>query len=220
MKHLNAGRFVWVFVPLSAVVFVAEAWWTGVSRSDSWGLVKLIPEVVAIDTAFALAFGQWMWRWRIFRPLVPFPDLNGTWIGTLQTTWEDPKTGKRPGPIPVMLLIRQTFIDIHCDMRTEEMASDSYSSNFVRNGDRTRKLVYSYTSEPKATVAHRSAPHDGTIKLDILDGPPRELRGPYWSLRKTTGEVTLRFHSLKYLERLPRKLGPHPVSESEKTASP
>lgn len=216
MKHLDLQRFAWLFVILSAIFFVADAWWTGVPPTDTWGLLKLIPDVVAADTAFAIAFGQWLWRWRVCKPLVPFPDLDGTWTGTLQTTREDPKTGKRPGPIPVMLVIRQTLFDIHCDMRTAEMASDSYSSDFVLNAERTRRLVYSYQSEPKATVIHRSEPHDGTAKLDIIDGPPRELRGKYWSSRQTTGEVVLRFHSRKHLERLPKSFAPHPVSESEK----
>lgn len=219
MKHLDLQRFTGLFVVLSAIVFVIDVWWTGVQRTDTMGLLKLIPDVVTVDAAFAAAFGQWMWRWRVFKFWVPFPDLNGTWTGTLQTTWTDPKTGKRPGPIPVMLVVRQTFYDIHCDMRTAEMASDSYSSDFVLNGKRTRRIVYSYQSEPKATVVHRSEPHDGTTKLDIIDGPPRELRGKYWSSRHTTGEVALRFHSHKHLERLPKNFAPHPVSESEKEAS-
>ena len=31
--------------------------------------------------------------------LVQYPDLEGTWAGELQSTWENPKTGQKEAPI-------------------------------------------------------------------------------------------------------------------------
>ena len=64
---------------------------------------------------------------RVFRGwLVSFPDLRGTWQGELETTWKDPRTGKIPGPIAVILVIKQSFGAIKCAMYTRE--SESYST--------------------------------------------------------------------------------------------
>ena len=91
-----------------------------------------LPVVVFIATCFVL-YG---WRWRIFHPwLVPFPNLNGTWQGTIQTTWKNPETGQVPGPIPTILTIKQSFGRISCVMRTTEMVSRSFLADFWLDQD-------------------------------------------------------------------------------------
>jgi len=187
---------------------------SGKRVTDLWSAVVIgyqsVPIVVGIATIFAL-YG---WRWRVFhRWLVPFPDLNGTWQGSIQTTWKNPETGKTPGPIPAILTIKQSFIRISCVMRTAEMASRSFLADFWLDGDeQIRKLGYSYVSTPLPSVAHRSKPHYGTMVFEIIGSPATKLKGIYWTERNTTGEVALVFRERSLLEEMPDDVGTHPVS--------
>lgn len=201
---------------LSLIAWGAIALYSGVTFAETWKLIKLIPDVITVDCLALGLFITHAWRWRIFRGwLVPFPDLNGTWQGTIQTTWKDPKTGQRPGPIPVVLVVHQSFISTSCVMRTAEMTSQSFSADFVLDGDsKSSKLVYSYRSNPRPTVAERSQLHQGTIVFEVVGDPPKKLKGEYWTSRETTGEVALTLKSPKHADELPAKLPPHPVTGS------
>ena len=187
---------------------------SAVPFSETIKLLELLPNVVTADCLALGLFVSHAWRWPIFRKwLVPFPDLNGTWQGTIQTTWVNPQTGERPGPIPVALVIRQSFVSVDCIMRTGEMTSQSYSADFVLdNSANLCKLVYSYRSNPRPTVAERSQPHEGTIVFEVVGDTPKKLKGEYWTARKTTGEVVLTLKSRKHQDDIPAKLPPHPVS--------
>ena len=159
-------------------------------------------------------FVSYAWRWKIFRGwLVPFPDLNGTWQGSIQTTWTNPETGAIPAPIPVVLTIKQACTRSSCVMRTAEMTSRSYLADFWLDGDeQVRMLGYSYHSKPSPSVVERSQPHDGTIIFELINDPVEKLKGTYWTARKTTGEVILTFREDKRLDEFPPDSGKHPVS--------
>lgn len=126
MKNLHPKRFALLLFGVFAVSFIGMSFQRGKTVEDLWSALaiayKTIPLVLVVGV-----FVNWAWRWRIFRGwLVPFPDLNGTWQGTIQSRWTNPETGEVPGPIPVVLTIKQSFTRISCVMRTAEMISRSY----------------------------------------------------------------------------------------------
>jgi len=128
--------------------------------------------------------------------LVPFPLIQGTWRGTLSSTWTNPETNQYPAPIPMILVVRQTFLTVSCTLFTAESESRSYSASIHIDEDSGEvRLVYSYTNRPRTTIRDRSPIHDGTVSLQILGNPPKELRGEYWTSRKTTGEINLTLSS-------------------------
>lgn len=215
-KNLNITRFVYAVVILSAFFWYGLAFFSGKDISKLWDFVKLIPNVVTADLVALFVFTKWGWKWRIFRKwLVPFPDLNGTWKGQINTTWVDPKTDKRPAPIPVILTIKQSFTNVSCVMRTAEMTSYSYAEDFkLDNEKQIKQLVYSYTSMPNVKVTERSPAHNGTIILDMMGTPVKKLKGYYWTARKTTGEVELTFWKKVLLDELPNNLKEHPMSDA------
>src|SRR3712207_1102068 len=109
MRNLNPRTFSVVIFVAFALCFAGLSVFGGRKVADLWSALvvayKTIPILLLLVTGFVL-YG---WKWRIFRTwLVPYPDLNGTWQGTIQTTWVDPQTGQPPGPIPVILSIKQT----------------------------------------------------------------------------------------------------------------
>ena len=215
-KNLNITKFVYAVVILSAFFWYGLAFFSGKDISKLWDFIKLIPNVVTADLVALFVFTKWGWKWTIFRKwLVPFPDLNGTWKGQINTTWIDPKTNKRPEPIPVVLTIKQSFTNVSCVMRTAEMTSYSYAEDFKLNNEKQiKQLVYSYASTPNAKVTERSPAHNGTIILDIVGTPVKKLKGCYWTARKTTGEVELTFWKKELLDELPDDLKKHPISEA------
>ena len=205
MKNLNHKSFIVIILIISAFVWWMIAQIKGIDLSDLWILLKQIPDVAFINGVLFTLFAKWGWKYKIFQGwLVPFPDLNGTWQGTIQTTWVDPKTNKTPDPIPVLLTIKQSFLSLSCVMRTAEMTSYSYAEDFrIDNEKQIKQVVYSYMSKPVVTLAERSTPHEGTIIFDILGSPVNKLSGQYWTSRKTTGIIELTFREKKLLDQLP-----------------
>jgi hypothetical protein len=218
MKNINISAFGYIFLGISAILWFVIAWATGLDISKFFDLLRLLPTVATIDFILFAVFSKWGWRWKYFQGwLVLFPDLNGTWQGHIQTTWKNPQTEVSPGPIPVILTIKQSFGKISCVMRTAEMTSYSFVEGFKLDEDRQiKQLAYSYTSKPKASVTDRSMPHDGTILLDIIGKPESKLKGQYWTARKTTGEIVLEFREADLLDDLPDDLDTHPVTMTNK----
>lgn len=178
--------------------------------------MRPIPKVVTADLVLVSIFIKWVWRWKPLQGwLVPFPDINGTWQGNIQTDWKDTE-GKMPGLIPTILTIKQTFGRLSCVMRTGEMESHSYVEGFCIDKDaQIRRLCYSYTSKPKTALRNRSTPHDGTMLLNIIGTPVSKLEGEYWTQRQTTGSVELTFRSNELLDDLPTVLVAHPMIGDE-----
>jgi hypothetical protein len=139
-----------------------------------------------------------VWRplWRRF-PLLQrktFPDLNGTWKGTLTSTWVDPATGSPKPPIPTDIVIRQGLFTTSISLKTGESASHSTRSFLEPFRDTGRfRIWYSYNNDPQAQFQHRSSPHEGVAFLECEFGTdPFRLTGRYYTARRTTGDIDVR----------------------------
>jgi len=192
MKNLNMKPFFYLLASFSAIVLFLAAMVQRFDLRNFLDLLRLIPIVATADGIAFFIFTAWRWRWNALQGwLVPFPNLNGTWQGYIQTNWKDAQ-GKMPGPIPTILTIKQSFGRISCVMRTGVMESHSYIEGFcIDNDAQVRHLCYSYTSKPKAVLRERSTPHDGSILFNIIGTPVNKLEGEYWTQRETTGSVNL-----------------------------
>ena len=208
MRNLNVKYFVYILVVLSVLIWVLILSVTDTEFRLTWMSLKFLPTVVSIDAIIWLFFAKWGWKNRIFHNwLVPFPCLEGTWEGTIQSTWINPETGTTPNSIPIILVIRQSFMSISCVMHSQEMISRSYSADFLIDLENNlKKITYTYTSTPRTIVRNRSIVHDGTALLDIITNPLHSLRGEYWTNRKSTGEIDLKFRSKELLQSFPEDL--------------
>jgi len=216
MKNFNMKPFLYLLAGFSAVILFLAAIVQGVDLRNFLDVLRLIPIVAMVDGIAYFVFTVWLWRWKRLQGwLIPFPDLNGTWQGHIQTNWKDAE-GKTPGPIPTILTIKQSFGQMSCVMRTEEMESHSYLEGFCIDKDaQVRRLCYSYTSRPKAYLRERSTPHDGTMLFNIIGTPVNKLEGEYWTQRQTAGTVTLSFRTNELLDDMPGDLQTHPVTGGE-----
>jgi len=213
---VNMKPFLYLLAGFSAVVLFLAAIVQGFDLRNFFDVLRLIPVVATADGIAYFLFTVWLWRWKRLQGwLIPFPDLNGTWQGNIQTNWKDVE-GKTPGPILTILTIKQSFGRMSCVMRTEEMESYSYLEGFCIDKDaQVRRLCYSYTSRPKASLRERSTPHDGTMLFNIIGTPVHKLEGEYWTQRQTAGSVTLSFRVNELLDEMPGDLPTHPVTGGE-----
>jgi hypothetical protein len=215
MRNITLKSTVYLIVGLSSLIWFGLAWIKGLNLSNIKDFFGLLPTVITYDLIIMSIFVKWGWKFPIFRPwLVPFPNLKGTWIGKIYSEWVNPNTGDNIAPIPVMIVINQSFFHISCVMHTEEMISHSYSEGLSIDIDKQiKQFSYSYTCKPRISLTERSMPHDGTTIFQIVEQPDRKLKGRYWTERKVSGEIIVSFHSKDMLEELPDNLGDHPVTE-------
>jgi len=216
LKNLNLKPFLLILLAFSGLVWFAIAAATGLDMRSFVQFMRPIPQVVTADLLLVAVFTRWLWRWRVLQGwLVPFPDLNGTWQGYIETDWQDPN-GSTNALVPAILTIKQNFGRISCVMRTSEMESHSYVEGYCIDKDaQVRRLCYAYRSTPRTALRSRSTPHDGAVLLDIIGDPVHGLRGEYWTQRKTTGSVTLAFRTRELLDELPADLPQHPPLHTE-----
>jgi len=199
MKNIRKEILVWIQLVSFVAIWAAVLFFSRTSLKIEWEAIKKLPDVVTIYVLLVLIFTNWAWRLPIFKGwLVPFPDLQGTWKGTLQSTWIDPATSQKIQPKDVMLVIKQTFSNISCVMYTDE--SNSFSNTAQINQDDDSgifRLSYNYTNRSKANVRDRSVIHDGAAILKVITEPEKSLEGEYWTSRKTTGDISVKFISKK-----------------------
>jgi SMODS-associating 2TM, beta-strand rich effector domain len=197
MDGVRKEVFLWCCIGLMLLLWVLVLVATGTPLKINWDAVKKLPDAITLFVLLSIAFTRWMWRWPIFtfkKWLVRIPDLQGTWDGQFQSTWENPETGKVIEPRRMVLVIRQTFRSISCTMFTAESVSRSRAAQVAvdeETGEVT--LSYNYTNRSKATLRNRSPIHDGAAHLEVVSAPKRMLEGEYWTGRCTTGQITLSF---------------------------
>lgn len=158
--------------------------------------LKKLPQAISVYALLALLFVKWIWKWPFLKGwLIKVPNLQGTWTGELISDWINPETGKAIDPIPVVLVIRQSFLKIKCTLMTKESTSYSTTADFDCFSDTEICLAYNYTNRPLALIRDRSSIHDGATILKVIDKPKRMLVGEYWTNRKTKGEMKFTYYS-------------------------
>ena len=215
MRNINIHLALWLIIGLSGIIWVALGLVSTRDLVKPLEFISLLPKVITIDAVIISIFVKWGWRIPLLRPwLVPFPDLNGTWVGQIHSIGPEEETGTARSPIPAILTVRQTFFHVSCVMQTDEMRSDSFAEGFRIDLDRqVRELIYSYDSRPKMHLQDRSPRHEGTGVIEVIESPERRLRGRYWNERRGTGELEFVYHSKKILEEMPADMPSHPMSE-------
>lgn len=135
-------------------------------------------EAIAFSAIVILLYERWLWR---INPFEKVPRLKRRYIGTLYTTYNDKQIEKS-----LELEIHQTLLSVKVVLVTDESKSKSISASIDKIQDEWQ-LVYCYINVPRANVRERSEIHYGTAMICIED--PKEMRGDYYTDRKTQGEM-------------------------------
>lgn len=189
MIKINIKYYLWLIIILGLFISISVYYVCGYNTEElSVSIVfRIISTSVTILTIISAFFVSKAWKWQIFHDwLVPIPNLNGEWQGTLKSDYKDAKE-----PIPTKLFIKQNFFHTSVILHTGESKSRNMIATFDIDFDRNRKqLIYTYLNTPKATIQKRSAIHYGTTILDISNDN-KTLEGIYWTTRKTQGDIKL-----------------------------
>lgn len=193
MKTINWKYAIYFIIGIFVIIFLFGYW--GKEETNIFPiLASAFSKTITISTLLSTLFCTYFWKCKIFRNwLVLIPNINGKWVGEIESTWIDPSTNKPLAPIDAELTIRQSLFSISCVMKTGEMVSRSCSANLTINSEnQISQLVYTYLSTPKQTLQENSRIHYGTALLDLEGGYDVILMsGMYWTGRNTSGNICL-----------------------------
>lgn len=187
---------------ITPIVFVVGMAWLvlllihGVAVELRW--LGSLTSVVPVLLVLLGVFDNWLWKahwlsgWFTNRPV-----LCGTWQGTLQPEWVDPRTGTTPGPITCYMVVRQTFSTLSMRLLTSESSSWLIAHNIVRSNDGLYQVAGVYMNKPQLNQRSensekRSEIHYGAILLDVQGRPATSMQGHYWTDRPTRGTMHFR----------------------------
>ncbi len=151
-----------------------------------------LPTFAGLTWAIYYVAAHYAWRHKWFRALfrIRIPDLNGTWVGHLVSSFDSSKQ------IKCTLKIEQTWDSIGLIFETEQSRSCNGITGVAVKSPGGTRLVYEYTNIPKAIAATESMHlHEGTQWLTLSeDGDGVKLVGDYYTGRdrKTYGVVEMR----------------------------
>ena len=183
-------REIQVVVGVTAAVGLAISIAYGGSDPAATAL-KVYAYGTSISTFLILIYEHFIWGLAPIRKLTGKPDLRGTWLGELVSSYLE--NGHPIPPIPTILRITQTASSQHITLFTGESSSTTEQSSLVREGDGRWRLAWTYSNIPRASVRHRSDCHLGTaeVTFDRSGG----LVGAYYTDRLTRGELRLPIRS-------------------------
>ena len=181
------------------ILFMASALVSGIAAvlipSDFTPMRWLLP-IPSIAMVFGVsywAFDNWIWRWRFLRVirLIVVPDLRGTWIGTIASSYSGFETDQH-----VTVTIEQTWTKMAVRLNAAESRSWSVTASVLTNAPEGLVLTYLFDNEPEFESVRTMQRFRGTAIL-VSDTPGR-LDGHYY-----TGRGRETYGSLKLSRGLP-----------------
>ena len=181
------------FIGLTIAVWLLALWVQGMPVLSA-DFVKPFSTVVGVIMLFVTLFNKYMWSWKMFRGwYVKRPDLRGTWVVELNSSWINPETGEGMPPIYGYAVIRQSLTFLSLRLMTKESKSVLVAHSIEQQEDEDLfKLIGVYRNEPKIELQGvRSEIHHGSFALEIHGSPVEELEGHYWTDRATKGGMKM-----------------------------
>lgn len=120
------------------------------------------PSVVGFYALFFTGFDRWLWRTALVRKagLVKLPDLNGTWIGYVASSFDEHSYKH-----DAQLYISQTWTRISITLKTDRSQSHSLIGGIITQNATANILGYEYANEPRANAISTMHAHRGTSRL-------------------------------------------------------
>jgi hypothetical protein len=181
--------------PLTILVGLAACTWLLVAAGlygaeAEFGFFKPMSIVTGVLATALAACDRWLWRIPGLSFLHGVPDLNGTWRGEIHSIRKD-DDGQPRAPIPIALVIRQSYTSLSVSLFTAESSSVSIAAGLSTEADGRTVVSYLYRSEPKLSAQDRSRVHHGGVKLTLI-GDGDILDGAYWTDRDSKGEIRVK----------------------------
>ncbi|TDK31561.1 hypothetical protein [Luteimonas terrae] len=173
------------------VVLLIQGTPISIEHAAPFGIVVGFLGLVALAVEHVLWRQRWLHGWLFCRP-----DLRGTWLVELQSSYEDPATKIRIPPIVCYMGVTQTFYKLQLHLMTPESESWLIAHSITKSPSEDGYKVFGvYSNQPNVHLrAYRSEIHFGAIVLDT-HGPqklrPATVTGEYFTDRLTKGSLLL-----------------------------
>ena len=179
---------------ITVIVTIVAGTWALVLGLLGWPIslsfFKPLSVVVGVLTLLLPVFEFWAWAWPGMGVFFKRPDVRGTWMGEIRSTWKHPD-GTPVGPIKTYIVIHQTYSELHLRLFTQESESLTMSATVLSEPDGASTVVGVYRNQPQHSVRYRSAMHHGGLILRVDGPPPDSMSGHYWTDRKSDGGIEL-----------------------------
>ncbi len=162
-----------------ALTFLGYEPLTSAWRAISYGL-----------TCITFLFGVFLklaWRSPRVARWMRRPIVHGVWRGTLSSDYK--QTGKTPLDIPIVFVIRQTYLTISIESFTKFQEGESKLEALIQNG-KTEATRLSYVFELRRQYQGENKLTTGAGDLRLIN-ESKNLKGHYWTNSPTFGELQL-----------------------------
>jgi len=186
-------------IVLNAALILLGVFFIALGRSSVSQALEWVSYVGAIVSFGGFVFENFLWRWSWLQrwSWFPVPDLNGTWKGTLISSFIHPD-GTKVGPIEAYIVVRQSFLNVSVRQFTAESASSTLSGSVTSDPDGVKRLEVMYFNFPDLRYQPVSRAHHGSFSYCIEGQPASALAGRYWTDRGTYGDT-------RFSERVPQR---------------
>lgn len=185
LTGLELSRLTKAFAVTALVLTAAISLFRWGCLGHPLGQAVLQSVFLAITLTGLLFAGFYRFGWRL-GPLAGWmgrPDLRGVWLGHLSSSYF--KDGQ---PIPIVFVIRQTYLNISICSYTEKQRGQSTFEALIQN-DRHAITVLAYIYELQRHYAGAQEQVKGTGEVELLGADT--LRGYYWTNSPTHGSISL-----------------------------
>lgn len=207
---LRRWQQVVVFVVLLPAISIGCAYLTSTLASGLPPRFSPLVETLGFFSAYALIFERFAeswWRWPIWRSagVVVVPDLNGSYLGELESSFRnaDGSSIRRPARIEIV----QSFVSV--EVRAFFPLSSSYSrvAGFLKANSGRWELHYTYWNDAATGAPDEMHSHWGAGRFWIVAGAhPPEIEGDYFNWgrggRANYGTIVAVYSSQKLIHSL------------------
>lgn len=176
--------YFWIAVLLMVVSYLAQVPFN--SDHLTVGLKSVTYALTATTIVFG-AFFKLAWRSPRISKLMRRPIVHGVWRGTLQSDFNT--LDKAPLEIPIIFVIRQTYLTISIESFTRAQEGESKLEALIQNS-RTESCRLCYVFELRRQYQGENKLTTGSGELRLIDDSTR-LRGHYWTNTPTHGDLEL-----------------------------
>jgi hypothetical protein len=164
------GKLLWV----ALIIFVIRC--LIAMPKSVYDAYSCIGETISLIAIITYIYEKWLWK---YMPFEKTPVLSKKYTGILKSSYDNTER-------EAYLQIKQTLLTIQIILSTGESKSKSISSS-IDDILGEQQLTYCYLNTPNAEVRHHSEIHYGTAMICVDN--PKQLKGQYFTDRKTTGDM-------------------------------
>ena len=125
-----------------------------------------VPSFAGFYSVLYWLFDNHVWRWRLWwnLGLLRVPDLNGEWVGVVNSSY-----GANGSTHSVSISIIQKWSKLLVTFETEQSRSHSVSGTLKVNDVINPELSYLYLNQPKSLAPESMEIHKGTSTLELKE---------------------------------------------------